>query len=239
MEEKYKIAVTSEKSCAIIEKMKGDMGMFRRLFAPDSDLMVVMTWITDCIFLSIFWLLGCALVVTIGASGAALYDATYRAFRRKHKHSWQRFWRVWLDNWKCSILPGIFVVAATLGIGWVLIQAWNHAVLQNGWVLFAATAVVGAVLLGAVSVILPMVSRFQNGAMRIIGNAFAVALANLPRTFLLGILQVATIVACVYFVVPVVFLPTLTALVSSFFVEPMFRPYLPEDFYQIDPSENL
>ena len=86
--------------------------MFRRLFAPDSDLMVVMTWITDCIFLSVFWLLGCAPVVTIGASCAAVYDATYRTFRRKHKHSWQRFWRVWLDNWKCGILPGMFVVAA-------------------------------------------------------------------------------------------------------------------------------
>lgn len=228
----------SEKLC-YNERTKGVVDMFRKLFAPDSDLMIVMTWITDCIFLSVFWILGCAPVVTIGASCAAVYDATYRTFHRKHKHSWQRFWRVWLDNWKCGILPGMFVVAAMAGVGWALIQAWNHAVLQNGWMLFAAVALVGAVVLGALSVILPMVSRFQNSAMRTIGNAFAVALANLPRTFLLGIVQAATIVACVYFVVPVVFLPALTALISSLLVEPMFRPYLPEDFYQIDPSENL
>ena len=213
--------------------------MFRRLFAPDSDLMVVMTWITDCIFLSVFWLLGCAPVVTIGTSCAALYDATYRAFRRKNKHSWQRFWRVWLDNWKCGIVPGVFVVAATLGVAWVMIQAWNHAVLQGGWMLLAAAALAGAVVLGALSVVLPMVSRFQNGAMRTIGNAFAVALANLPRTLVLGIVQALTIFLCVYFVVPVVFLPALTALVASLLVEPMFKPYLPEDFYEIDPSEEL
>ena len=213
--------------------------MFRKLFAPDSDLMIVMTWITDGIFLSVFWILGCSAIVTIGTSSAALYDATYRAFRRKHKHSWQRFWRVWLDNVKSGIVPGLFVVAAMIAIAWVLIRVWNNAVLQGGWMLFAAVALVAVILLGALSVVLPMVSRFQNTALRTLGNAFAVALANLPRTFLLGILQAITIVVCVYFVVPVVFLPALTALISSLFVEPMFKPYLPEDFYEIDPSENL
>ena len=33
--------------------------MFRRLFDPQSGLMITMTQITDCIFLSLFWLLGC------------------------------------------------------------------------------------------------------------------------------------------------------------------------------------
>ena len=105
--------------------------------------------------------------------------------------------------------------------------------------LLAAAALAVAVVLGALSVVLPMVSRFQNGAMRTIGNAFAVALANLPRTLVLGIVQALTIFLCVYFVVPVVFLPALTALVASLLVEPMFKPYLPEDFYEIDPSEEL
>ena len=56
--------------------------MFRKFLNPDNALMITMTQITDCIFLSIFWLLGCIPVVTIGASFAALYDATYRAFRQ-------------------------------------------------------------------------------------------------------------------------------------------------------------
>lgn len=213
--------------------------MFRKLFSPDSDLMIVMTWITDCIFLSVFWLLGCVPVVTIGTSGAALYDATYRAFRRKNKHSWQRFWRVWLSNLKSGIVPGVFVTVALLAGGWGMIRLWNNAVLGGGWVLFAAAAVVAVILLGALSVVLPMVSRFENQPLRLIGNAFAVSLANLPRTFLLGVLQAGTIFACVYFVIPVVFLPAVTALLSSWLVEPMFKPYMPEDYYEIDPSENL
>ena len=40
--------------------------MFRNLFKPDSPLMITMSRITDCIFLSLFWLLCCIPVVTVG-----------------------------------------------------------------------------------------------------------------------------------------------------------------------------
>ena len=222
-----------------MRKNKGGSKMFRRLFSPDSDLMIVMTWITDCIFLSIFWLLGCVPLVTVGASTAALYDATYRAFRRKHRNSWRRFWQVWLRNWKSGIVPGLFVVAAMCGMGWAMIRLWNGAVLENAWLGFAFGAVVGAVVLGALSVVLPMVSRFENKAPVLIGNALRLALANLPRTFLLGILQAGTVFVCVYLVIPLAFLPAVMALLSSLLIEPMFKPYLPEDFYESDPAESL
>ena len=49
--------------------------MFRNLLRPDSPLMITMNQITDCIFLSLFWLVGCIPVVTAGASFAALYES--------------------------------------------------------------------------------------------------------------------------------------------------------------------
>ena len=55
--------------------------MFRNFFRPDSALMITLSQITDCIFLSLFWIMGCVPVVTAGASFAALYDATYRGLR--------------------------------------------------------------------------------------------------------------------------------------------------------------
>lgn len=146
---------------------------------------------------------------------------------------------MWLDNWKSGIVPGLFVMVAVIAGGWGMIQLWNNAVLSGGWMLFAAAAVVAVILLGVLSVVLPMLSRFENKPLRTIGNAFAVAFANLPRTFLLGVVQACTIFACVYFVIPVLILPCLSALVSSLLVEPMFRPYLPEDFYEIAGTEQL
>ena len=46
--------------------------MFRNLFNPDSALMITMTQITDCIFLSLFWFLSCIPLVTAGAATAAM-----------------------------------------------------------------------------------------------------------------------------------------------------------------------
>ena len=46
--------------------------MFRNLLKPDSGLMITLTQLTDTIFLSLFWILGCIPVITIGTSCAAL-----------------------------------------------------------------------------------------------------------------------------------------------------------------------
>lgn len=47
------------------------------LFRLDGPMMTVMTQITDCIFLSLFFILGCFPVVTIGASFASLCDSIF------------------------------------------------------------------------------------------------------------------------------------------------------------------
>ena len=60
----------------------------------------------------------------------------------------------------------------------------------------------------------------------ILKNTLLLALANLPRTFLLGTLNAAAIWLCFRYVFPVFFLPALAALVGSRFLEPMFWPYM-------------
>ena len=57
-------------------------------------------------------------------------------------------------------------------------------------------------------------------------NTLLLALANLPRTVLFGLFNTAAILLCGRFVVPLFFLPALTALLSTLAVEPMFRPFL-------------
>jgi len=42
-----------------------------------------------------------------------------------------------------------------------------------------------------------------------------------------------TVFACVRLVIPVFLLPALSSLLTTLFIEPMFKPYLPEDFYEI------
>ena len=201
--------------------------MFRNLFNPDSALMITMAQITDCIFLSLFWILGCFPVVTIGASTAALYDATYRAFRQGDKNSWQRFVRVFRENWKAGIVPTVLFLTVFVLTAWGMIRVWNAA--ATGAIAMGAFSVamaIGITVLGILSVLFPVLSRFENTTLGLLRNALLLALANLPRTFLLGALNAAAIWLCFRYIFPVFVLPALAALVGSRFLEPMFRPYM-------------
>ena len=204
--------------------------MFRNLLKPDSALMITMTRITDCIFLSLFWILCCIPVVTAGASFAALYDASYRTFRKNERNSWQRFFHVFKENWKAGILPTIVFLLAGWGLLKAVIGLWNLAVaVTMSWMLFSALAFIAVVLLGMLSVLFPLLSRFENSLGALLKNTVFLSLANLPRTALLGIINAAALFLCIRLVVPLFFLPSLAALFGSFAIEPMFKPYMNDE----------
>ena len=204
--------------------------MFRNLFRPDSALMITMSQITDCIFLSLFWLLGCFPLVTAGAYTAALYDAVYHGFRKGDKHSWQRFGHSFRQNLKQSLLPCLIFLAAAVLFAWGGIQMWNNAVYGKlSWAVFAGVAFLLLVVLGMLCIVFPLLSRFETGTGQLFGNAFRLGFVNLPLTLGLAALNAVTVWLCVRYIFPLFFLPALTALISTLFIEPMLRPYMPKE----------
>lgn len=204
--------------------------MFRSIFNPDNALMITVTQITDCIFLSLFWLLGCFPVVTAGAATAALYDAVWRGFRKGDKHPWQRFLQSFRRNLKPGLAPTVVFLAAGFLLLRGMILVWNNAVYGNvSWGIFAAAAFFALVIVGVGSLLFPMLSRFDNSIGALFANTFRLGLARLPLTLGLGLVNMATMFLCVRYVVPLFFLPALCALISTLFIEPMFRPYMPEE----------
>ncbi len=204
--------------------------MFRNLTNPDNALMITMTQVTDCIFLSLFWVLCSFPVLTVGASSAALYDAVYGGYRKGDKHPWGRFFGSFKRNLKASALPAVVYLAVFCLGFWGLIQIWNAAVYgQVSFGLFSAAALVGMLVLGILSVLFPMLSRFENSTAGLLRNTLLLALANLPRTLVLGMLNGISIFLAVRFIFPLFFLPALAALLSTWLLEPMFKPYMPEE----------
>lgn len=209
-----------------------------KIFKPESPLMITMTQITDVIFLSLFWLLGCIPVVTAGASFAALYDAVYRTFRKGEKNSWSRFWQVYSREWKAGILPTAVFAVLLWTVLQLVISFWNQAVAGTvNWMVFSAVAFVGVMLLGMLSVLFPTMSRFENRIGILLKNTLLLALANLPRTIALGFLNAVTVFVCAKLVVPLFILPALSALIGSLFLEPMFKPYMSEELALTDAAE--
>ena len=204
--------------------------MFKNLFNPESALMTTMAQITDCIFLSLFWVITSFPLITIGPASAALYDAVYYGFRKGDKHPWSRFLQAFKSNLKPGILPGIIYLAIFCAGSWILIQIWNAAVWEKvSFAAFSAAAFVVLLLLGILSILFPMLSRFNNSFGGLLRNTFLLGLLHTPRTLGLGLVNGLSILLCARFVFPLFFLPALAALIGTLFLEPMFKPYMGEE----------
>ena len=119
--------------------------MFRKLTNPDSGLMIAMSQVTDCIFLSLFWLLCSFPVLTLGASSAALYHSVSRGLRKGDKHSWQLFFSGFRRNLKESILPTLVFLALLIPGLRGLIGLWNAAAAGDvPWMWFSAGGLAGS-----------------------------------------------------------------------------------------------
>ena len=204
--------------------------MFRNFLNPDNALMVTMSQITDCILLSLMWLLGCFPLVTVGASGAALYDSVRQCLRGTERNPLSRFLKSFRRDLKTGLIPGLLYLAALwLGVR-AMIALWNSAVAGScSWMVFAGCAFVAAMMLGILSVLFPLLSRFENPLGALLRNTVMLALANMPRTVALGVLNAVSGWLCVRFIFPLFFLPALASLLSTYLLEPMFKPYLTEN----------
>lgn len=204
--------------------------MFRNILRPDNPLMITMSQITDVIFLSLFWLVCCFPLVTAGAATAAMYDAVYHAFRRGSRHSWQRYWRSFRSNLKGSILCTLVFLPLLLALVLAAISLWNNAVYGNiSWMLFAAGCFVLLVPTGILSILFPMLSRFENSTARLWSNTFRLGMARLPLTLALAGVNVCSALLCIRYIFPLFFLPALACLVDTLLIEPMFKPYIPPE----------
>ncbi len=204
--------------------------MARSLFHPDNALMITIGQITDCIFLSLFWLLGCFPVITAGAATTALYDAVYYGFRKGDKHCWHRFFHSFRQNLKPSLMPAVIFLAVGAALTKLGVWFWNSAVFGVlSWAVFAGAAFVLLVVVGIGSILFPLLSRFETTTGRLLSNTFRLGMANLPRTVGLGLINGVTIWFCARLVLPLFILPGLAALLSTVLIEPMLKPYMPRE----------
>lgn len=204
--------------------------MFQKIFNPDNALMITFAQIGDCVFLSLFWVLCCFPVLTIGAATTAMYDSVVHTFRMGDKYSWHRFLKTFRSHLRPALAPTVAFLPLFALWGWAMIQLWNAAVWEQiSWTAFSAGAFVGVLVMGILSVLFPLLSRFETDFPTLLKNTLLLSLANLPRTLALGFLNTAAVILCLRFVIPLFFLPALTALIGTLFLEPMFRPYMPND----------
>lgn len=201
--------------------------MFNKLMDSDNGLVITMNWITDCLFLSMLWLLFSVFLIPLGPATAALYDTVVHTFRMGEKVVYRRFFRSLKRNLKTGIPAGVIVLA----VGAASFKIWNllgamGSESQTGYALLWGFFVVLMVVLGMISFLFPLLSRFETDIPGLFRNCVLMCMANLPKTTALSLLSAVTIWICMWLWWPVIFMPCLWALAASFFIEPVFAPFL-------------
>ena len=179
----------------------------------------------DFFGLSCMWLLSSMFIVTVGPSSIACYDAAARCVRQGGKNMAGRFFR----TLKRELVPGILI---TLVWGLLFFVLWmGLQIVKEMAQPIVAVAYYFTMLIpvGVLCWVIPIQSRFVYRFGQLHAMALRFTLAHLPSTAAILVLALATVELCIDFPFFVIFLPGILVYFQSFFIEKVFRKYMPEE----------
>lgn len=200
------------------------------LFNPDALLWRWCSRILDIMVLSICWFFCSIPVVTVGAASAALYDAAVHGLRRDEPGAYGRFFRTFRRELKTAVPAAVLWGAALAAVVWGGSQIGT--VIQEPVPVLAAAAAFVLLLvfvLGTVSWLFPLLSRFTFSFGALNRTAAQFFIVHLPSSVLLAVLLAVSAWACRRFLFPVFFIPCTEALLASFLVERAFQKHMPPE----------
>lgn len=201
------------------------MGKF---FDPERGIWSWLSTLVDICGLSLLWLFLCLPVVTIGPATAALYFAVVKCVRRRGSGAFHCYLRSFRENLKTGVLVTLLCLAAMLALaaGYLIMRANRNS--QQGYIMYAAYYVALILPAGVLCYLFPLLGRFAFGVRELLVTAFELAVRHLPSTVILVLLTAETVAFGLELWWPALFMPAVTALLSSLFLERIFKKYSPE-----------
>jgi len=200
------------------------------LFNYDGVFVQTMTKITDCICLSLLWLVSSLPVFTIGAATTALYYAMNKCIRRGESGVWKTYWQGFRANFRQGTVLGLLLLlilgllTACCCCAWLMCAAGYLPAFM-----FWGCLILTALVLHWVSFLLPYLARFRNSNRVILKNCVYIAIMNFPAGLANLALMVAAFLALVFFPLSLVIAPGIYMVLSCYILEPVFRKYMSED----------
>ena len=199
------------------------------LFNYDGFVVQTANKITDCICLSILWLVSSLPIFTVGAANTALYYATNKCIRRGDGGVWKTYWSSFRSNFRQATLLwlvlflGYALLSASCVCAYLMCSAGN---LPKELLYLPAAAT--AVFTAWGSLPFPYLARFRNDNRTAAKNCLGIALMNLPVTLLQLVFLVLAIVGILVFPLAILCAPGIYMVLSCYSLEPVFRKYMPE-----------
>lgn len=199
-----------------------------KFFNLDSPIMQALSKIADLVVLNVFCLICCLPVFTIGASVTALYDAVGRLLRDEGG-IYLAFWKAFASNFKQATAQWLLLLVCGALLVFSLIfylgSEWSF-----GIVLVLVTLVLLFLWCAITAWVFPLQSRFYNSVKQTLQNSLLCAIAYLPRTVVMIVLNCLPVALffispTVFFQVSVVFLFIWFSLVAYWNLKLLKKPF--------------
>ena len=216
-----------------------------KLFNPDSRIMIFLSRVADLVILNILWLVCCIPVVTIGASTTAMYHVI-RHWQKDSVSSVVRdFFQSFKDDFKQATPVYLILLIPTVAVvmnAMLIFNPENSAAVPS--YLLVIWFISALILLFISSFVYPVMAFFADSIFKTLRNAMVLALANLPRTILISILNLLPVI--LLFVNLSFFLQSsifwlliggaLVAYLNMSILKPVFKKLVPSEFEDITPE---
>ncbi|MDD6245477.1 MAG: YesL family protein [Firmicutes bacterium] len=216
-----------------------------KLFNPDSRIMIFLSRVADLVILNILWLVCCIPVVTIGASTTAMYHVI-RHWQKDSVSSVVRdFFQSFKEDFKQATPVYLILLIPTAAVvmnAMLIFNPENSAAVPS--YLLVIWFISALILLFISSFVYPVMAFFADSIFKTLRNAMVLALANLPRTILISILNLLPVI--LLFVNLSFFLQSsifwlliggaLVAYLNMSILKPVFKKLVPSEFEDTVPD---
>ena len=216
-----------------------------KLFNPDSRIMIFLSRVADLVILNILWLVCCVPVVTIGASTTAMYHVI-RHWQKDSVSSIVRdFFQSFKEDFKQATPVYLILLIPTAAVvmnAMLIFNPENSAAVPS--YLLVIWFISALILLFISSFVYPVMAFFADSIFKTLRNAMVLALANLPRTILISILNLLPVI--LLFVNLSFFLQSsifwlmiggaLVAYLNMSILKPVFKKLVPSEFEDTVPD---
>lgn len=158
------------------------------MFHPDSCLIRFLTRVCDLLFLNIVLVFSCCTVVLSGAAVTALYFVTLKMTRGQDCDPLKGFFRALRENFLPSSHAAILLLADVTLLA-VLRGVLYAETLLIPPAVFVLLSILAVLLTALLSYLFPLLARYENTFLNHLGNAGRLAVANLPVTTLITVVN--------------------------------------------------
>lgn len=216
-----------------------------KLFNPDSRIMIFLSRVADLVILNILWLVCCIPVVTIGASTTAMYHVI-RHWQKDSVSSIMRdFFQSFKEDFKQATPVYLILLIPTVAVvmnAMLIFNPENSAAVPS--YLLVIWFISALILLFISSFVYPVMAFFADSIFKTLRNAMVLALAHLPRTILISVLNLLPVI--LLFVNLSFFLQSsifwlliggaLVAYLNMSILKPVFKKLVPSEFEDTVPD---